>query len=511
MGKLVNRHCLPVLLAVVGLFVAVALVFWPVLPAGPDIYVHLLWTQQVMRCFSQGSLPLWLPDLNAGFGSPGIRLYSPAGPVLAGFLAWLLGDAGRGLRLAALLLLAAFLWQAKKSFPQPLVLGLFVASPIVPFLLFYRAAFSEFYALPIAFWLLQASLQKPRSVLATALAWALLWLVHAPTFLMVSALTLAAAGLGSKPWEGLKKWASSWILGFCLVAWHWLPLIQEQQWVAAKEGLTAGIFDFRRNFLGFAQAHDPQAVSALSLLALCWSVLLLFLRPSWDLRKSLTLLCLFLASPLAYPLWRVLLPLAWLQFPWRFLTPASLLLPGALTPLSRRRKLLSAALFLLPYLWMPAWPIASDPHLVSSDSWVSLGAKMHQAFSANPLIVDAPQNRPASFALLAQNLSTLGQRQFLCQGTCRLVSWQPLRRALEVEGPEDWVYVRLLAYPLWAIALDGRPVAPSWQRGILAVWVPAGRHRLEVFWQGNPLTPWGWGLALLALALVGLLHRRAKP
>lgn len=48
--------------------------FLPFLPAGPDIYVHILWPQQVARCLAQGQLPLWLPDLNAGFGSPGIRL-----------------------------------------------------------------------------------------------------------------------------------------------------------------------------------------------------------------------------------------------------------------------------------------------------------------------------------------------------------------------------------------------------------------------------------------------------
>ncbi len=36
----------------------------------PDLYVHLIWSWEVMRCLASGQLPVWLPDLNAGFGSP---------------------------------------------------------------------------------------------------------------------------------------------------------------------------------------------------------------------------------------------------------------------------------------------------------------------------------------------------------------------------------------------------------------------------------------------------------
>ena len=49
--------------------VAVAAIITPRLPLGPDIYQHLVWDWQVMRCLAERQLPLWLPDLNAAFGS----------------------------------------------------------------------------------------------------------------------------------------------------------------------------------------------------------------------------------------------------------------------------------------------------------------------------------------------------------------------------------------------------------------------------------------------------------
>ena len=93
---------------------AIGAVLAPWLPRAPDLYVHLVWGWEVMRCLAEHQLPLWLPDLNAGFGSPGIRLYSPLGPVLSGGLGIALGDAGRGLRAAAMLAAVGVFWVARR-------------------------------------------------------------------------------------------------------------------------------------------------------------------------------------------------------------------------------------------------------------------------------------------------------------------------------------------------------------------------------------------------------------
>ncbi len=495
------------LAALVGLSLAVALVAWPRLPAGPDTYVHLLWTQQVMRCLREVSLPLWLPDLNAGFGSPGIRLYSPGGPFVAGLLGLLLADAGRGLRLATILALAA-LWRVAGA--ERRLFGLWwLANPLLPFLIFHRGAFSELYALPLALWLLRAHWQDTGKNPVRALGWAALWLVHAPTFVTVTLLTpLAVLGRRSRR-LGLWRWAWPWALGLALTAWHWLPLLQEQAWVAAKEGLTGGIFEYRRNFLASPAAHDWPAVAALSWLAVSWLALVLLARQTPGPRL-LALMCLFLAAPISAPFWRVLPVLPWLQFPWRFLTPASLLLPELLPRLGRRQLCLAVLLYLGPHLWLPSWQAVGDPRLAANDPWWVLGGKVHQELAGNPLVVDAQQNRPASFAFLGEQLVTFGKEAALCPGPCQVVRWRPLRRELAVSGPGGLVRLRLLAYPLWRATVDGKPAVLRQERGVIAVAVDPGFHRLAVTWAGNPRSRWGWALALAAVGVLVVGRRSGK-
>ena len=77
-------------LAGAAVLVVIAIVI-PYFPRGTDLYVHVLWPWQVMRCLHEWSLPIWLPDLNAAFGSPGIGLYSPLGPSISGALGLILG------------------------------------------------------------------------------------------------------------------------------------------------------------------------------------------------------------------------------------------------------------------------------------------------------------------------------------------------------------------------------------------------------------------------------------
>jgi hypothetical protein len=61
------------LIAGAAALIVVAIVI-PYFPRGTDLYVHVLGPGQLMRCLHTGSLPVWLPDRNAEFGSPGIGL-----------------------------------------------------------------------------------------------------------------------------------------------------------------------------------------------------------------------------------------------------------------------------------------------------------------------------------------------------------------------------------------------------------------------------------------------------
>ena len=243
------------LLAVV--LVAVACLA-PVLPGNPDLYLHLVWAHQVMRCLAAGSLPLWLPDLNAGFGSPGIRLASPLGPVLDGALGLALGDASRGLRLGALLAAAGVVVvcrgrrERRRGWAEA---ALVLASPAVLFALLGRSAWSEVLALPLLVWLLESAVTGWPGAAWGGFGLAVLWLLHAPSTLAAVGLALLAQVLRTDV-RALARVAASVLVAAGLTAWHWLPLVDEAAYVGSRAALTGGIYRAARNVLGSSESHE---------------------------------------------------------------------------------------------------------------------------------------------------------------------------------------------------------------------------------------------------------------
>jgi len=507
--------------AVVVLLAAV-LVAVPWMSTGADIYVHMIWTQQAMRTLSAGSLPLWLPDLNAGCGSPGIRLYSPGGPFLAGALGLVTGNAATGLRLAlaaAVLLLLALLARGKVERPA-FALVLVASAPPVLADLATRGAWSELLAIPIAWWLLDnvtTPQHRPSTWQITALALAALWLVHAPTTIMVMLLLgLTALADGARR---LVHLAAAGVTAGALVAWHALPLVSEMALVGSRPALVAGIFVARNNTLGAASAHDPLLNAGLSVAAI--ALLLAVLVEGWPRtdprRAALITLCVGLASPLSAPLWVTGSPLAWLQFPWRWLLPAVLL---AVRPLARRtpranpRSWALGILWLAPLLVLPLPGFVRAPHLGPRDGWQTAGARLQASIGANPLLVDASQNRPPWYGRLAVQLPELAGRLAMSDGPgtrLEILQWRPLHRTLRVTAPAPaTVTLRLLDYPWWQPAVDGSPARAIRCNGLLGIRIPAGTHTLDIHWTGNPLSRMGQALAAIALLVLAWTWYRRK-
>jgi len=500
----------------------VALAFGvPRLPGGPDVYAHLLWGWQAAHCLDEGALPLWLPDLNAGFGSPGIRLYSPLGPTVIGLLGLGLGGIGRGMR-AALALVPLALWLAvrrRRGGRAGLEWLLLALSPIAAYSLRGRGAVSEFLALPLAYWLHDRAVAGRPAAVPDGVALAALWLLHAPTALLVGGV----AGAALLVRRDRSLWAAALGAGVAaagLTAWHWLPLAAELALVDGRAALTGGIFAAARNVLGAAHPHAPADNAWLAVVAVAWLGAALIAR-SWraaPLRTALAAGCLLLASPLALPLWRAESPLAFLQFPWRFLLPATLLLAPALAATAvAPRRATAAVVALLPLLAAPFPAPVTDPGLRADTPWEQAGAAVSAALGGSPFLVDVPEHRPPGFAHLAGAIERLGGRRVAVvpAGEGVVEGWQPLRRAASVRAASPaLVELRLLDYPYWQVTVDGADAARHADGGVVAVTVPAGAHRVEARWRGNPLARVGQATALATVALLGavvLRRQRARP
>jgi hypothetical protein len=500
-----ERRMVIVAVALVALAVVAAAI--PYLPANPDLYLHLLWTHQVMRCLSQGVWPVWAPDLNAGFGSPGIRLHSPLGPVVQGSFGLLSGSAERGIRIAAVgsvALLVALLWRRHRLAGIGSA-ALLLAVPAVVNSLLGRSAFPEFLALPLTLWLLDVAVEDRLAPQRDGVVLALLWLLHAPSTVMVVLLTGAALLLRADR-RSFGRWLAALTVAAGLTAWHWMPLVSEMREVGSAQALTGGLYRADRNYLGSPTAYNLEKSiwlgwCAVAQLAAC-------LVGGWQRRRprqvGLIALAVALASPLAAWLWRLPTPLLLLQFPFRWLFPAAVLSVALVRESwASWRGRLAAAVMLVPLLLFSPPELARDVRLTSGTGWREAGARIQASIGGNPLVVDAEQHRPPSWSYLGENLPAFGGQLVLVEpaGRFHVEQWRPLSRAVSVELPAPArVSLRLLDYPFWVVKVDGVTTTSCGRAGAVGALVPAGRHQVRAEWGGNPWSRVGGALALATLA-----------
>jgi hypothetical protein len=516
-----SRYAVSLVLAG-GVLVAGAVAF-PYFPRGTDLYVHILWPWQVMRCLATGSLPVWLPDLNAEFGSPGIGLYSPLSPTICGGLGLILGTGGRGVRAALVLAALAMVVVApgRSRGGRLATAGLVVFSPAMLTEFFGRFPVAQLLAAPLAWVLIEHAVARRWRWDRDGLLLGLLWLMHAPTTVMVGlisgAASLAGPSVENHPSEGGRRRRPILDLGLAvlvaagLTMWHWWPLLAAAPDFPLGSALTGGEHHPLRNLIGVSGPHLFEINTAMGWAAIGFLTALLS-SGAWRTRRGLlAVAAIALASLPSAPLWRVIAPLAWLQFPWRWMGPAALLAATAVVEQVRHRGrvplVVSITAFLIPVVAVPAVQFVADPALGVNTEPVTAGERVAETFGGNPLLVDVREHRPLWWEDLGPTMALLGSRRAVVApagGTAQVVDWRPLRRRLEVESPRPGALVlRLLADRHWQAAVNRQPTTIGRWGAAVAVDVPGGRSEVEVRWRRDPRA--SAGVVVSAILLVGML------
>lgn len=335
---------------------AVLLAFCALLPLLPlltyltqniDSYDFLFYTgliDQVGSRIWQGDLyPRWLSEANSGLGSPAFLYYPP----LAYFIAALFPVADdatgivrfcMGTGLAAMLAAAFFYLLCREHMARKMA----VAAAIIFILLPYRlhVAYVQFgmsVGWATCFAMLTLYMLARWRGGACALKWAALPLAgvllsHMLSFIVFAPLpfiyVLAHSDAKRTDFTALLK---TYGLVLALGAFYLLPAWANTAFIQQAH-LTQGTFDYRENF--FATASDLFALPYLLLGALA---LYIYVRKNGfaTLEKSGLYafaaagfaLVAFFIIPLSKPVWSVLSPLAWLQFPYRFYFDLALVFP----------------------------------------------------------------------------------------------------------------------------------------------------------------------------------------
>ncbi|MGD2048092.1 MAG: hypothetical protein PVH03_01285, partial [Chloroflexota bacterium] len=361
------------------LILLVSLALQPLLlghtPWPGDGLLHFYRLAQLESAVRQGVLyPRWLPHLGYGYGFPLFNYYSPLSyyisliPRLAGLS--LAGSLRISFILALLLLgLATFLWARSvwKSYLAAVISMLAaVYAPYTLYNTYHRSALAELWGLAFLVFTLWAicklfSPDRPRWALVMAiLSYAGLILSHNITALVGTPLILGYSVLliwlrwdDERKTEGNKaKSTSPWLLLLALVlvalglsAFFWVPAFFERDLVQIENLYRSADFAYANNYLDLSEllawprTADPSQVNPPIPRSLSWLAILLaiaawlpvaklnFAQKAHRLGFSLVTLALVLMIlPASRWIWDTFPLLEFIQFPWRFLGPASIVL-----------------------------------------------------------------------------------------------------------------------------------------------------------------------------------------
>jgi hypothetical protein len=520
--------------------------------------------------------PRYSPELAYGNGYPLFNFYAP----LTYYLGVLLHAAGlefvAALHAIFALTFVIGAWGtftlAAEWFGEPagvIAAAAFVFAPYTLFNALTRGAAPEALAvalLPWLLWSLHRALVAPTpSALARpALVFAALLLTHNLTAVLGTGLAivwLVVEATALRPLVSRFKFHGllvilSLISGLALAAFFWLPALLETGAAQVAQLTAPATLDFRNYFLTPAQlfaasfTFDPRlepvtvpvsfglapALGALAALLMWRRYDARAMRLRVAVAFALMAFFLFLTLPIALPLWQAVGPLPVIQFPWRFLGPASvfaaLLCGAAVGVLPDRRATLGAVVFVIalaltalpwsfvtrfPESQLPATPGLSDIFAYEVESG---GFGLTSTGEFLPVAVKRLPEPQADWAAAAARGAVDRLDTEALPQSVTVVQSQSERLAARADfrSPEAFTATfRWFHFPGWQAEVDGQPagIVPSDPHGFITVPVSAGEHRVRVFFGTTPIRQFAVVISMAGAiglaASLGIARRTGQP
>jgi len=532
--------------------------------------------------------PRWFPDISAGYGSPHPIYYAP----LFYYVAEVFHLAGFGLVFSLKAAIVLFMLMASVAmfhYARPfwgpwgavVAAAAYTYAPYHLLDLYVRKAFSEYTVFAFLPLLLLAfrnlKIRGSRwDIISSALVLAGISMSHTISTMMVPAL-LCAYGLFLSvrrvegrylfEWKWVGRAAVACIVGYAIAGFFLVPAFLERNMINL-DIYTKGYVDYHKHFVypvqlvwwpwGFGMSLDglkDQMSFRLGLMQIAGVLLALFgiarLRAvdRSGLRHTvfylgMTAVAVFMMIPASAPVWAVLAPLEFVQFPWRFLTLTTLstgFLCGAAfaawgpapargTSLAaRRRGAVAAAVVCALFASASALSGPLGVHVRAPLDRVAFEEKPYN----NMIRLDAPvspsidamdgeyvrrhtlrwlDHLPPGVSFMGLNASDLARPKVEVTGGAATLA-EPEVRTWKVRFRVDAetasrLRVNIYRFPGWTVRVDGKVVelldVPRARR-VLFFDVPPGAHDVSVVFERTPARKLGDALTLSGLAVLGIL------
>lgn len=351
----------------------VVVVFFGILASFPLLgkgYFNMHDDLQMMRqlemekCFLDGQIPCrWVPDMGYGFGFPLFNFYPPL-PYLVGQGIRLVGfdfvSSAKGIFILAFMASGVTMYFLAKEFTNRLggVLAsiFYIWAPYHALDAYVRGAANESWALvwfPLIFWSSYRLIKEKKKIfpwiVLSSLSWFALLTSHNLMVLMftpVFGVWCLIWLVREKAWKKIPSLAFSGIWALGLAAFFTIPALMENKFTHVASVLS-GYYDYSGHFASINQilisrfwGYGPSVWlendgMSFQVGHFHWIasivIILYFIYRFFKLKKIDNLLIVvafmfvvgwlasFLVHPKSTPIWLLVKPLAYMQFPWRFL------------------------------------------------------------------------------------------------------------------------------------------------------------------------------------------------
>ncbi len=487
------------------------------LPPTHDGEYHVVRFYEFDKTLRDGSwYPLWAPDLNYTFGSPLFNYVYPLPSYIASGL-HLFGisfiDAFKGNLILASLVgaVGAYLFGRNRfgEWGGLLTSGFYTFAPYHSLDVYVRGSVGEVWALalfPLSLWSLDRISKKPNisNVSYAAIFFALIIFSHNILAVMFYVFSLTYAFLlVSESKDRIRTspyLISSFIFGTLLASIFIIPALFEQKYVTGLK-----VFDVFSNFPEVYQLIIPSWGSGYSGilsgsqmsfqigLANLFVILLILTAIIFKKVKKdkkfvifyftwLLVLC-FLITPYSIPIWKMVSPMQYFQFPWRLLSLVILccaVLAGYIT-LLYRSKILN--IFLLVFLILSTFNYAKVPYFMERNDNYYL---THENFIyGSNSIANAFQT-----VWLPKQTKVPTQRAYLSieNGAVKFIGGNNTSQTYSVNlKASDEIIINTAYFPGWKVYDGRKEIGIGEKEGKIAASLKPGKHNLKVKLTNTPV------------------------
>lgn len=519
---------------------------------------------EMEKCFKDLQIPCrWVPDMGYGYGFPLFNYYPPL-PYLTGQVFRLIGfsfvDTAKFIfALSFVLSGIAMYFFAKEFFGRwgGVVSSIFyIWAPYHSVDVYVRGAMNEAWALiffPLILWTSYRLIQKRKKVtpwvIALVFSWTGLLLSHnlmVLIFTPVFALWCFMFWVKDKNWEKVLNLVISGVIALGLSAFFTLPAILEQKYIHV-DTLTKGYYEFIAHFATINQllfsrfwGYGPSIWGdndgmpfqighihwILALIVFGFLIFYFFKKKfNYPLMPIAYLLsvgwfALFMAHVRSTFIWQHISPLAFVQFPWRFLTLSTFtfsFIAGSIVvlmkPFGKLKVIIPSFLVILLVIinWNYFLPDEGQMGPLTDREKFSAAAwdlqRTAGIFDYLPKgAYENPKEPPKTLGEFMEGKGVITAEK---EGT----NWASFN--IKVDSEKSVVRISIYQFPNWIITIDGKrvenyvPKSEFWGR--MYVEIPKGEHQINLKLFNTPIRTFANMVSLVTwLGMIGYSVLKSK-